>query len=320
MPVATGQPWKGINMNLGSVCADISFQLERSGHQRQIKTFEERSTSKASTNESFSSCLFKVAQRAWVKMAKVAMDRPVSTLAYGLAGGGIVKINALPLSEASGTQHLSVPTMKFAEAFEECMLEHRHDNFPIRNMQARCLGELIGDTCSDREPGTSSRYNFGIWHDESNDRNQNVCRQLAGRAAGVHATVRSAHKTAEMIIKDVVRDVTDNQKEAGLADALRIIDHYGLRGEVDGSLIDSEDVSKWVSGHRSELQHGGHVWPPSYREFIHAASNRYKESGDIRDQETYRSVLDGIDRMNLEPYEDRYFGEIAQYIADELKV
>lgn len=309
-------------MNPTNVLSDVVFRLDRLDHQRQIRSFEEKPGSKDGAGDSLSNNLFKVTQRALVKMASAAMARPASTLAYTLLASSFIGINAAPLPETFKLKHVSDTTKGIAQTFESCWSQHRHDNFPNAFAKVRCLGELADDICSDRELGTSSRYNFDVKHDESNDRKHNVCRQLLGRSAGVHATILSAHKTPDVIIQDVVRDVMDTPRENDMRrlDAMDIIDKYGLRGEVDASLMDSKDVSNWVSQHRSELERRQLVWPPDHAEFIHAADNRYKETGDIKDQETYLRVIDGINEMNLEPYVDRYYGAVAQHVADELKV
>jgi hypothetical protein len=314
-------PMERDEMNLGSVWSDAVFRLERFDHQRQIKSFEQLN-SKDGGSDGFSNSLFKVTQRALVKMAGAALEKPALTLVCTLLASRFMGISAAPLSETFKLKQVSEATKEMAQAFEHCWSQHRHDNFPNAFTKVRCLGQLADDICSDRELGTSSRYNFDVKHDESNDRKHNVCRQLLGRSAGLRATISSARKTPDVIIQDVVRDVMDTQRENDMRrlDAMDIIDNYGLRGEVDASLMDSRDVSNWVSQHRSELERGHLVWPPDYAEFIHAADNRYKETGDIKDQETYLRVMDGINKMDLTPYIDRYYGAVAQHITDELKV
>ena len=308
-------------MNPGSVLAGVVFRLERFDHQRQIKAFEEKFNAKDGSGKNFAASLFRVAQSSLAAMAGAAMAKPVSTFVYALLASSMARVNAAPLTE-TGLRPFSGQTMKLAAALDNCLLQHRHDDVAQVNKAVRCLGEVAGDLCSGREPGSGSRYNFGIRHDESNSRHHNECLQRLGRSAGVHSTIKSAHKTAGMIVEDVVRDVTANGQEtqARMADARDINEVYDLRGEVDDSIMDARDVSDWVSRHRSELEAKSLVWPPDQSEFMHAADNRYKETNDIRDQATYRDVLDRINRMDMRPYENRYFGELAVHMAGDLKV
>ncbi|WP_250625060.1 hypothetical protein [Pinirhizobacter soli] len=306
-------------MKLDSLLPSADFKLGRFHHQCQIKTFEESLRPQMSAGKGFLSNLFKISQRAVTSAVSIVGKNPASTLVYALLASPLPGAHAKPFSPT---------TNSIAGAFEGCWDHHRHDDFSFAFSQARCLGELAGDICSDKEPGTSGRYNFGIGRNDFNDAKHQICIKLLGRAAGIGTTLPSGYKELPDIIEDIIRDVTANpgdRENISLFDAEGIIEDFGLRGEVDGDLIDSRDVADWVSRHKEELEYKDHEGrsyanPPTRIEFVHAADNRYKESGDIKDAETYKRVLQAISELNLRPYENSYYGELIGAISKKLGV
>ena len=294
---------------------DIALQLHQLGHQRQINIFEGKLNPQNDANKSFLGNLFSVSQRAVASMTSAAAKNPGSTLVYALLASPLAGANAKPYSTT---------TNSIANAFEDCWDHHRHDDFSFAFSKVRCLGELAKDICSDREPGTSSRYDYPL----SQRKEIDVCTRLLGRAAGLRTTIPSAQKMSNDIIQDVIKDVTGNPHDRENIvdfDAEEIIDHYGLRGEVDDSINDSKDVWEWISRHRSALESKDHEGnsranPPRRDEFIHAADNRYKESGDIKDLDTYKRVLEGINSLSLKPYVRSYYVELSRAISEKLGV
>ncbi|HEY4145907.1 hypothetical protein [Pinirhizobacter sp.] len=301
-------------MNLGSLLPNAALQWDVLGHQCQIKAFEENLKPQSNANKSFLSNLFTVSQGAVASMASAAARNPASTLVFALLASPLAGANAKPFSTT---------TKEIATAFDGCWGRHRHDDFSLAYSKVRCLGEMASDICSDREFGTSSRYNFGAGQDKFFDTEHDICIKLLGRSAGVNTVLPSRYKELADIFEDVIKDVTanlDDRENIDFFDAEEIIERYELLGEVDDSIMDSRDVSEWVFRHQSELEHKGYVHPPTRAEFIHAADNRYKESGDIKDFQTYKRVRAGIMELDLKPYENGYYGKLISAISAKLGV
>ncbi len=92
---------------------------------------------------------------------------------------------------------------------------------------------------------------------------------------------------------------------------------------VDDRFLDTRDLADWIYQRQFELERKddagkSHVHPPTIDEFIRAADNRYKESGDIKDYDTYMDVLRGIRELNLHQYVNNYYGHLIESIAKRL--
>lgn len=187
-------------------------------------------------------------------------------------------------------------------------------------------GRTINDICSERELGSSSRYNFGLYYPDPFDTKKNTCFSLLDRVIGRYAVISSASKTSDDIIKDVINDVVGHpeyKEDIDYFDAQNVIEDYGLFGMVDDSLMDQRDLADWIDQHQFELERRDDtgkslVHPPTLQDFIHAADNRYKESGDIKDYDTYTDVLKGIHGLNLQHYVNNYYGHLIESIAKRL--
>jgi len=306
-----------INMNLGSLLPNAAIGLDRFNHQGQIKAFEEKLSPQGDADKSFLSNLFKVSQGAVSSMVGGAVRNPASTLVYGLLA-----------SSFSGAiaKALSPNTMPIARAIDDCLEEHRHDGFSITLSEVRCAVDVVNDLCSDRELGSSSRYNVGLYQPEPSDSERNKCLTLVDRILGWNAVIPSASKTSDDIIKDVINDVVGHPEykdNIDYFDAQDIIEAYGLIGMVDDRLMDKRDVADWIYQHKLELERKDDTGkrlahPPALVDFIHAADNRYKESFEIKDYDTYKAVLRAIHDLNLQHYVNSYYGHLIESIAKRL--
>ena len=300
-------------MNLGNSLSNTVIRLDQFKHQGQIKAFEVKLDPQGNANKSFLNNLFKVSQATVSRIVGAAIRNPASALVYALLASGPFGANARAYSRAYSD---------VLPALEECFSARRHESFPVNYASVRCLGEVANDICSGRSPGSSGRYGFHIRYRESDLTKRDLCRQLLSRAAGIFTSIPSAYKTPDQIIKDVVLDVKEDlfYGERMNVEANKIIRKYGLRGEVDVSIMTASDVWDWISRHRPELEDRRSVDAFDTNALLHAADNIFKESGDIRDQDTYRQVVEGILDLDLEVYRDDYYVALADRISEKLYV
>lgn len=290
---------------------DLHYQMEKYCHGRQVRDFDK----KLQANEhggGVSHSLINVSQGRMRSLFNAVVSKPSASFVYALMASRLAGVGAYSADSGEAMY----------KAIGACMLEPRTDDSYQPYAVASCLGRIANDVCSGRKPGDGSRYNQVVHHDETNEAQQSVCRQLLARSAGINTNIMSANKTPADIVHDIKKDVLESAyyKKNLEDDSLGIIGIYDLYSQVDGDIVDKSDVSDWLSRHRYKLEAEGLARPPSVDDFIHAADNRYKETGDIRDHRTYQRVLHALYDLEMESYKANYYGDLTTMISEKLVV